>query len=185
MREFLRGLELDEETIDSIMGRYGQLVSKDKEELQTLKSEVEDLRKNSEGAKELQTKYDELSKQIAEAEAQKQAQERDSILEKNINDVIGNKQFVNDFTKNAIVNQLKDALNDNANVGKSAKDLFTEITQGQTGIFANSNQIVDMPEISDDVENVVTKEQFDKMSYNDRVELKASNPELFNKYNKI
>ena len=184
MREFLRGLELDEETIDSIMGRYGQLVSKDKEELQTLKSEVENLRKDSESAKELQTKYDELNKQITEAQAQKQAQEQENILDKNINEAIGNRQFVNDFTKNAIVNQIKTALKDSANVGKSAKDLFTEITQGQTGIFANSNQIVDMPEISDDVENVVTKEQFDKMSYNERIELKASNPELFNKYNK-
>ena len=41
MRDFLRGLELDEDTIDSIMGRYGQLVTKFKEEIENYKSENE------------------------------------------------------------------------------------------------------------------------------------------------
>ena len=41
MREFLKGLELDEETIDSIMGRYGQLVTKFKEDIENYKTENE------------------------------------------------------------------------------------------------------------------------------------------------
>ena len=35
-----------------------------------------------------------------------------------------------------------------------------------------------------DIDNTVSKETFDKMSYNQRLELKESNPELFEKYNK-
>ena len=184
MREFLRGLDLDPETIDTIMAEHGKLVTKDKEELQTLKSKIQTLEESSKNAEELQTKFNELNKQIEEAEAQKKAKEQDDILMNNINAVIGDKKFVNDFTKNAIVDKIKVALNDDANIGKSAKDLFNEITEGQKGIFVNPNQIVDMPEIDDNVDNVVSKEQFDKMSYKERVELKSSNPELFNKYNK-
>lgn len=42
MREFLRGLDLDADTIDSIMGRYGQLVTKFKEDIDNYKKETED-----------------------------------------------------------------------------------------------------------------------------------------------
>ncbi len=40
MREFLKGLELDQEMIDTIMAEYGKLVTQDKEELQSLKGEI-------------------------------------------------------------------------------------------------------------------------------------------------
>lgn len=191
MREFLKGLELDGGVIDAIMAEHGKVVTKDKEELQTLKSQlstltsqIQDLKKDSKNAEELQAKYDELSKKVEEDEANKKAKAEDDILTKNINEAIGDKQFVNDFTKNAIIGQIKTALKDDANVGKSAKDLFNEITEGQKGIFSNPNQVVDMPPVDENVENVVSKDAFDKMGYQERLELKQSNPELFNKYNK-
>lgn len=184
MREFLKGLDLDSELIDTIMAEHGKLVTKDKEELQTLKSQIKDLKENSKNANELQEKYNELVKANEEREAQKKAKEEDDILTKNITSVFGDKKFVNDFTKNAIMNEIKIALKDSANMGKSAKDLFEEITNGKTGIFENPNQIVDMPSADESMENTVSKEDFDKMGYKQRIELKASNPELFNKYNK-
>ena len=130
-------------------------------------------------------KYDELVKENEEREASKKAKEEDDILTNNINTVFGDKKFVNDFTKNAIMNEIKTALKDSANMGKSAKDLFEEITNGKDGIFANPNPQVDMPSIDENVENTVSKDDFDKMGYNQRLELKASNPELFNKYNNM
>lgn len=81
------------------------------------------------------------------------------------------------------MNEIKIALKDSANMGKSAKDLFEEITNGKDGIFENPNKVVDMPSVDETVENVVSKADFDKMGYKERLELKASNPELFNKYN--
>lgn len=33
MREFLKGLELDDETVDTIMAEHGKLVTKDKEKI--------------------------------------------------------------------------------------------------------------------------------------------------------
>ena len=185
MREFLKGLDLDSELIDTIMAEHGKLVTKDKEELQTLKSQIKELKENSKNAEELQVKYDELSKKIEEETAKKKAEEEDGIITNNINQVFGDKKFVNDFTKNAIMNEIKTALKDSANIGKSAKDLFEEITKGKDGIFANPNKMEDMPGVDDNVENAVSKADFDKMGYKDRVALKQSNPELFNKYNKI
>ena len=183
MREFLKGLDLDSELIDTIMAEHGKLVTKDKEELQTLKSQIKELKENSKNADELQKQVDELVKANEEREATKKAKEEDDILTNNINAVFGDKKFVNDFTKNAIMNEIKTALKDSANMGKSAKDLFEEITNGKDGIFANPNPQVDMPGIDEDVENAVSKDDFDKMSYKERVELKQSNPELFHKYN--
>ena len=51
-----------------------------------------------------------------------------------------------------------------------------------TDIFANPNQVKDMEGMGD-TDTTVTKETFDKMSYNQRIEFKQSNPELFEKYN--
>lgn len=185
MREFLKGLDLDGELIDTIMAEHGKLVTKDKEELQTLKNQIKELKENSKNADELQAKYDELNAKIEEQEAKKKAEEEDTILLNNINSVLGDKKFVNDFTKNAIVNEVKNALKDKANMGKSAKDLFEELTNGKEGIFANPNQVIDMPSIDENVENAVSKDDFDKMGYKERVALKESNPELFNKYNNM
>ena len=185
MREFLKGLDLDGELIDTIMAEHGKIVTKDKEELQTLKSQMKELKENSKNADELQKQIDELIKANEEREASKKAEEEDNILINNINSVLGDKKFVNDFTKNAIINEVKTALKDKANLGKSAKDLLEEITNGKDGIFANPNQVVDMPSIDENVENVVSKDDFDKMGYKERVALKESNPELFNKYNNM
>lgn len=185
MREFLKGLDLDGELIDTIMAEYGKLVTKDKEDLQTLKSQIKDLKESSKGAEELQKKYDELTKQIEEENAQKKAKEEDDILTKNINEVIGEKHFVNDYTKNSIISEIKNALKDEQNKGKSAKDLFEQITKGKEGLFTSPNQVLDMPSVSENVSGAITKEAFDKMGYKERIELKQSNPELFKKYNEI
>ena len=42
MREFLKGLELDEETVDTIMAEYGKNITKFKEENDDLKAKVSD-----------------------------------------------------------------------------------------------------------------------------------------------
>ena len=183
MREFLKGLELDNELIDTIMAEHGKLVTKDKEELQSLKSQIKELKENSKNAEELQTKYDELSKKLEEEAATKKAKEEDEMLTNNISQAFGDRKFVNEFTKNAIMNEIKTALKDSANVGKSAKDLFEELTNGKDGIFSNPNEVIDMPEIDETVESTISKDAFDKMGYKERLEFKQSNPELFNKYN--
>ena len=112
MREFLKGLELDSEMIDTIMAEYGKLVTKDKEELTDLKGQLLSLQETSKNAIELQDKYNELTKQIEQSNAEKKAKAENDMLMENINSAINGKEFVNDYTKNSIVNELKNALKD-------------------------------------------------------------------------
>jgi hypothetical protein len=79
------------------------------------------------------------------------------MLTKNIIDAFGDKQFINEYTKNAIINDIKSALKD-SNGSKSAKDLFEEITNNKSDIFANPNQIQDMPGMGDSEEDTNKKE---------------------------
>jgi len=182
MREFLRGLDFDSETIDVIMSEYGKYVTKDKEKITELEGEIYELKKNSNV--DWKEKFETLDNQIKEQESQRKAKEEDDNLTKNITQAIGNRRFVNDFTKNAIVNEIKTALKDSANAGKSAKDLFVEITKDKEGIFSNPNQQIDMPGIDETIDTGnISKAEFDKMGYKERLELKQNNPELFRKYN--
>ena len=204
MKDFLEELEIGEskvklssEDIKSILKKHGEYIkietdkvdTKYKEQLEdnkttiaSLKEQIEQAHKSDE-MESLKSKIAEYEQNEADRTAKQKAKEEDDILTNNINTVFGDKKFVNDFTKNAIMNEIKTALKDSANMGKSAKDLFEEITNGKDGIFANPNQVVDMPSIDENVETAVSKDDFDKMGYNQRLELKKSNPELFNKYN--
>lgn len=179
MREYLKDLDLDTDTIDIIMAQYGKLVTKDKEEIQSLKEELKGLKENSNSSEELQKKYDELLKEKEEAEKVK----KDKQLSDNILSAIGDKKFVNEYTKNSIVSEIKKALSDEKNAGKSTKDLFEEITKDKEGIFENPNKPVDMAGANENVFESINKEAFDKMGYKERIELKAENPELFEKLN--
>ena len=149
MREFLKGLDLDSELIDTIMAEHGKIVTKDKEELQSLKAEISSLKENSKDMADWKTKFEELDSKIKEQEAKKKVEEEDNILTNNVLDVIKDKKFINDYTKDAIVNEVKSALKDKNNAGKSAKDLFENITKNKKGIFQNDNQFVDMADMKD------------------------------------
>ena len=204
MKDFLEELEIGEnkvklssDDIKNILKKHGEYIkietekvdSKYKEQIEDNKTTIEDLKSQIEKApksdemESLKSKIADYEQKEADRTAQLKAKEEDDRLTKNIIDVFGDKKFVNDFTKNAIMNEIKTALKDSANLGKSAKDLFEEITNGKDGIFANPNQMTDMSSMDEGMENTVSKDAFDKMSYKERVEFKQSNPELFNKYN--
>lgn len=204
MKGFLEELEIGEgkvklskEEIKSIIAKHGEYIKTEtekiekqyKEEISEYKSTIDDLKeqiKNAPKSDELESlkgKIADYEQKEADRVAKQKAKEEDDILTKNIVEVIGDKKFVNDYTKNSIINEVKIALKDNANLGKSAKDLFEQITNGKDGIFANPNQVIDMPSVDENVETTISKEDFNKMGYKERLELKSSNPELFKKYN--
>lgn len=204
MKGFLEELEIGEgkvklskEEIKSIIAKHGEYIKTEtekvekqyKDEINEYKTTIDDLKeqiKNAPKSDELESlkgKIADYEQKEADRIAKQKAKEEDDILTKNIVEVIGDKKFVNDYTKNSIINEVKTALKDNANLGKSAKDLFEQITNGKDGIFANPNQVIDMPSVDENVETTISKEDFNKMGYKERLELKSSNPELFKKYN--
>ena len=156
MREFLRGLELDKETIDTIMAEHGKLITEAKEKTQELEnkvkdyeSKIEELSSKAESNTKVQEELDKLKTQIAEEKKQKEQEDLEATLNKNVLEAIGDKEFVNERTKNAIINEVKTALQDKANVGKSAKDIFEAITKDSTDILKNKNELKDMPNIQE------------------------------------
>lgn len=204
MKGFLEELEigdgkvkLSKEEIKSIIAKHGEYIKTEtekvekqyKEEISEYKTTIDDLKeqiKNAPKSDELESLKEKIAnyeQKEADRVAKQKAKEEDDILTKNIVEVIGDKKFVNDYTKNSIINEVKTALKDNANLGKSAKDLFEQITNGKDGIFANPNQVIDMPSIDENTQATISKEDFNKMGYKERLELKSSNPELFKKYN--
>lgn len=158
MREFLKGLDLDSELIDTIMAEHGKLVTKDKEELQTLKSQMKELKENSKNADELQAKYDELVKANEEREAKKKAEEEDKVLTDNINALFEGKTFTSEYAKSGLMNDIKAGLNKPENKGKGIQDLFDELTKDKTDIFTSPNQQKDMEGMGDSEENTNKKE---------------------------
>lgn len=168
MREFLKGLELDKETINTIMAEHGKLITEAKEKTQELENKVKDyeskigeLSSKAETNTKVQEELDNLKKSIAENEAKAKAKAEDDALTKNITSAFGDKKFVNEYTKNAIISDIKTALKDSNNAGKSAKDLFEELTKDKEGIFSNPNPGVSTPPTGD-VNTGLAKENHDR-----------------------
>ena len=168
MREFLKGLDLDKETIDTIMAEHGKLITEAKEKTQDLEnkvkdyeSKIEELSSKVEDNTKIQEELDNLKKSIAENEAKAKAKAEDDALTKNITSAFGDKKFVNEYTKNAIISNIKTALKDSNNAGKSVKDLFEELTKDKEGIFDNPNKGVSTPPTGD-VNTGLAKENHDR-----------------------
>ena len=170
MKDFLEKLEIGEnkvklskEEIKSILAEHGKSVKTETEKVENnMKKENEDLKATIDDLKEQVNKapksdeIESLKSKIADYETkekQRKEEEDKKIFEENLNknvlEAIGDKEFVNERTKNAIINEVKTALQDKANVGKSAKDIFETITKDSTDIFKNKNELKDMPDIQE------------------------------------
>ena len=170
MKDFLENLEIGEnkvklsqEEIKSILAEHGKSVKTETEKVENnMKKENEDLKATIDDLKEQINKapksdeIESLKSKIADYETkekERKEEEDKKIFEENLNknvlEAIGDTEFVNERTKNAIINEVKTALQDKANVGKSAKDIFETITKDSTDIFKNKNELKDMPDIQE------------------------------------
>ncbi len=131
MRDFLKGLDLDKETIDTIMAEYGKNVQGLKEQIDDYKGKVTNY----------ETKINELSsKAKTNEDTLKELEDlkskiADRTLDDKIREALGDKKFVNDFTQTAVIEGIKKGLNDENNKGKSINDILESFTEGKEGIF--------------------------------------------------
>lgn len=141
MRDFLKGLDLDKETIDTIMAEYGKNIQGLKEQVEDYKTKmtnyetkVTELTSKAQTNEDTQKELEKLKSQIA-----------DRALDDKIKEALGDKKFVNEYTKNAVIEGIKKGLNDENNKGKSIDDILGSLTEGQEGIFVeektNTQQI--------------------------------------------
>ena len=179
MNEFLENLEIGEgkiklskEEIKSILAEHGKSIkvetekveNKLKKDIEEYKTTIDDLKQKIEKAPK-SDELENLKNTIADMEAKEQqriaeekAKKDDEILTNNIIEAFGDKKFINDYTKNAIINDIKKGLKDENNGGKSAKDLFEEYTKDKSDIFANPNKMPDMEGMGDSEESENKKE---------------------------
>lgn len=172
LKDYLEGLEIGEEKaklskeeIKGILAESGKVVNTETEKLKDeYKKTIDDLKeqvKNAPSSDEIENLKNTIADMEAKEEkriADEKAKKDDEILTNNIIEVFGDKQFVNEYTRNAIINDIKNGLKDNNNGGKSAKDLFEELTKDKSDIFANPNQVKDMEGMGDSEGNNNNKE---------------------------
>jgi DNA repair exonuclease SbcCD ATPase subunit len=163
---------LENEQIDKVMALYGKAITKKDKEIETLKSNKEELEnkvttyetkinefnESSKDNADWKSKYEELQTSIKEQEAKKKAEEEDKILTDNINALFEGKKFTSDYARNGLLNDIKNGLNKPENKGKGIQDLFNELTKDKTDIFTNPNQIKDMTGMGDNEQDNNTKE---------------------------
>ena len=148
-KEFLKGLGLEDEVIDKVFAENGKDVNAAKDEVNTLKTELENAKnkigeyeteignlKDSLGdAEKLQKKIDDLE---ADINARKQADEAaatEKALKGRFDTVCGEAKFLNDFTRNGLFDEFKAALSDEKYTGKADTDIYKAITEGKENIF--------------------------------------------------
>ena len=164
MREFLKGLELEKETIDTIMTEYGKGVTKDKDKVKELEKQVKEyqdqlkeyegkiveLESISKDSEKIQTELAELKAKQEEEAARKQQEEEHKVFISNLEPVFGDREFVNEFTKNAIIEQMKELVKENN--GKSYKETFEELIKDQEGLFKNPQAPEEMSGVNENLD---------------------------------
>lgn len=150
-RDELKALGVPDELLGSILDFNSRDIGKAKGAVDDLKAENANLRQQLEEGKttianleavqadsqKLQDELDRYKKAEKErAEAEKAAQ-IDAILTQTATDAVKERKFVNDVTKNYYIGELKKAISDKNNAGKSAAELFDAMTKDVDGIFAN------------------------------------------------
>lgn len=120
---------------------------KDKDKIKTLETQLAErdstikaLEQAKGDTQAMQAELDKYRQAEADRKAAEEAAKTDAILTEAAEKALEGKDFVNDFTRQHFVNALKTALNDPANRGKGASELFAEMTKDTDGIFKNPQQ---------------------------------------------
>lgn len=150
-REELKAMGVPEEMLGGILDLNSRDIGKAKGKTDEQKNEIESLKQqiaeknemisnleaaqgDTEQLKSEIEKYKTAEKERADAE---KAAQLDAILTQTAADAVKNRKFVNDVTKNYYIGELKKAISDKNNAGKSASDLFESMTRDAEGVFAN------------------------------------------------
>lgn len=163
---------LETEQIDKVMALYGKAIAKKESEIEklndsnkeltekvnTYETKINEFNESAKDNADWKTKFEELQTSIKEQEAKKKAEEEDKILTNNINEVFGDKQFTSEYARVGLTNDIKNELNKPENKGRSIKEIFDTLTKDKNDIFANPNQMQDMPGMGENEEKTETKE---------------------------
>ena len=158
-----------------------------KESLESLTTEIDTLKTSGKNADEIQAKLDAL---IAEREAEKTKAEADRIMKEkqdNINNrfnaVLGEKKFSHDAIREAYLKKFGDALENTDYQGKSDTEIFHDLTKDDATAFTGVTAVKLQGGTPQGVGGKsVTREDFNKMSYKERLQIYNENQALYNEF---
>lgn len=192
-REFLKGLGLEDETINKIMAEHGkdiesyktrladteQKLTGSQGQIAQYETKIAELEKLTAGNAELKRQLDTLNAQIAADREAAQKAQADKELTDKVIAAFGDRKFVNAYTRDAMVAEVKAEMGKAENTGKGIREIFEGLTKDKDGIFANPNP-ADMPGMKD-VNLALKREDFEKMGYSARLALMKEQPEVYKK----
>lgn len=179
MRKFLKGLDLDDDTIDSIMARYGELVTKDKEEISSLKTQITELNEKVENAEKVN--IEEIKKQakaegLAEGSKEIEVFKKQNALDKALSEYKAKDTSI--LSKMLDMEKVK--YNDKFEIVEGLEEQINSIKESHDYLFDSDKPL---PTFTGDIKQPgktqITKEIFNKMGYQDRVKLYNENKELY------
>lgn len=151
MREFLKGLDLDSETIDSIMAEHGKHLTGLKEQVDTLKQENADYKakidETSKSLENLQTLTNENKELKAEIQMNGSNVKKEFMkfvtneVNSKVNDDVDFATALNDYKKenpqyfgDTVVKKVQSSptLNNGGNIATSTNDIMNNILRGAT-----------------------------------------------------
>lgn len=154
----------------------GEYVAKGKfsdqaKELESLRTQlaekdqtIANLEKASGDAEKVQAELDKYKQAEAERKKAEKEAETDQILTAAAEQTLEGKEFINDYTRAHFVAELKKAIADPANKGKSPTKLFEAMTKDADGIFKNPQQEpLKIPKVDNHQGKPMTREEIDKI----------------------
>lgn len=156
-----------------------------KGEKKTLEDEVSKLNENANGNEDVKKELEALKAKIdadaKQAEADRISREKAESDERLFNEAVGEKKFSHDAVKSHYFNLFRQDLAKEENKGKSAVDILHALTKddataftGVTAVKLQGGKPQGMGGKS------VTKEDFNKMSYKERLQIYNENQALYN-----
>lgn len=166
------------------------------------KASLEDVQAKLDGFKDINV--DDLKGQITTLTQQLQTEKdgrvadaRKAELEKNVDAFMGNKKFVNNLTSDSIRTKLMEALDQDSAKGKSIEDIFNGLITGEDGkpleniLIDESQQRAQQNQARFTTQfkgtgagGTITKDDFRKMTLDERLKLKQEQPDLFKSLSK-
>ena len=161
-REELKTLNVPEEFWGNILDLNSRDIGKIKDKFDTVKAENDNLKAQIEesqntisalesaknNADKLQEEIDRYKAAEADRKQAEQAAQADATLTQTASEALKDKKFVNEVTKNYYIEELKKAIADKDNAGKSAAELFEVMTRDVAGIFENPHEKIVLDGVS-------------------------------------
>ncbi|MDQ0150573.1 phage scaffolding protein [Eubacterium multiforme] len=191
-RKFLEDLGLEKEVIDKIMAENGSDIEAEKaktveattklesanSQLKEANNTITNLKKNNSNNEELQTKVKEYENTIKTQKTEYETKVRNLTLDSAINSALTKAKAKHSDLLASKINRDKLVINEDGTVTgldeqlKGFKDTYKDMFEVSLGGKTPPNP--------DGKPTTITKEQFNKMGYLERVKLNQDNPELYN-----